>query len=145
MAKQIAARGTQYPLVAEFTFVFDDTMVDIAGVTKDFKTVGSAVFDIINLPTNAVLIGGDVVTETAIGTSAAYNLSLGDATSTTRYLSAVDRKAAGRTALTLTGYVSNGENIRLTVTPTTDDATAGKVTVRVMYTIRNRVNETQTH
>ena len=32
MAKLIATRGAQYPLVSEFTFNFDDTMVDINGV-----------------------------------------------------------------------------------------------------------------
>ena len=56
-----------------------------------------------------------------------------------------DRVAAGRTALVPTGYVGLGEQIRLTVTPTVGAATAGKVTVRVEYIVRNRVNETQTH
>ena len=54
-------------------------------------------------------------------------------------------KAAGRTALVPTGYVGNGEQIRVTVAPTVAAATAGKVTVRVQYIVRNRVNETQTH
>lgn len=145
MAKLIASRGAQYPLVAEFTFNFDDTMVDINGALKDFKTVGSTVVDAINLPTGAIVIGGEVVTETAVGGSTAYNVSVGDSGNATRYLSATDRVAAGRTPLVPTGYVGNGEQIRVTVAPTVADATAGKVTVRVQYIVRNRVNETQTH
>lgn len=145
MAKLIATRGAQYPLVSEFTFNFDDTMVDINGALKDFKTVGSTVVDAINLPTGAIVIGGEVVTETAVGGSTAYNVSVGDSGNATRYLSATDRVAAGRTPLVPTGYVGNGEQIRVTVAPTGATATAGKVTVRVQYIVRNRVNETQTH
>ena len=145
MSKLIATRGAQYPLVAEFTFNFDDTMVDVNGVLKDFKTVGSTVVDAINLPTGAIVIGGEVVTETAVSGSTAYNISVGDSGSATRYLSETDRVAAGRTALVPTGYVGNGEQIRVTVAPTVAAATAGKVTVRVQYIVRNRVNETQTH
>lgn len=145
MPNLIATRGQQYPLVAEFTFNFDDTMVDTAGVTKDFKTVGSTVVDAINLPTGAIVTGGEVVTETAVTGATAYNVSVGDSGSATRYLSATNRVTAGHTPLVPTGYVGNGEQIRVTVAPTVADATAGKVTVRVQYIVRNRVNETQTH
>ena len=145
MAKLRATRGLQTALHAEFTFNFNDTMVDVNGVLKDFKTVGSAVFDVINLPTNAIVVGGDVVTETAVTGSTAYNISVGDSGSATRYLGATDRVSAGRTALVPTGYVGAGENLRITVAPTVADATAGKVTVRVSYIIRNRVTEVQTH
>lgn len=145
MAKLIASRGAQYPLVAEFTFNFDDTVVDTSGVLKDFKTVGSTVVDAINLPVGAIVIGGEVVTETAVGGSTAYNISVGDSGSATRYLGATDRVAAGRTALVPTGYVGAGNPLRITVAPTVAAATAGKVTVRVHYIVRARVNETQTH
>lgn len=145
MAKLKATRGMQYPLFAEFTFNFDDTMVDTAGATKDFKTVGSTVVDVINLPTGAIVTGGDVVTEAAITGSTAYNVSVGDSVSAVRYLGVTNKLAAGRTALVPTGYVGLGEQIRVTVSPTVDAATAGKVTVRVEYIIRNRVNETQTN
>lgn len=144
MAKLIATRGMQYPLFAEFTFNFNDTMTDIAGVLKDFLTVGSTVVDVINLPVNAVITSGSVTTETAVTGATAYNVSVGDSASTTRYLGVTNRVTAGLTALVPTGYVSLGEQIRITVTPTVADATAGKVTVRIEYIIRNRVNETQT-
>lgn len=145
MAKLIAARGIQHTQVAEFTFNFDDTMLNTSGVLSDFKTVATTAFDVINLPMKAIVVGGDVTTETAIGTSTAYNISIGDSGSATRYLGVTDKVTAARTALVPTGYVGNGENLRLTVTPTVAAATAGKVTVRVEYIIRDRVTEIQTH
>lgn len=139
-----ASRAAQYPLVQEFTWNFNDTMVDKDGATKDFKTLGtSIVADVIKLPANAIVVGGEVVTETAVTGSTAYNVSVGDSGSATRYLGATDRVAAGRTALVPTGYVGTGQDIRLTVAPTIADATAGKLTLRVQYVIRNRANEVQ--
>ena len=146
MAQKLAARGGQYPITAEFTFdVANDTMKNASGADDNFKTVGSHVFDAILLPTNAIVVGGEVVTETAVSGSAAYNVSVGDSGNATRYLGVTDKVTAARTALVLTGFVGGGEQVRVTVTPTVAEATAGKITVRVSYVIRNRVNETQTH
>lgn len=145
MANKTATRGAQYPLMAEFTFTIGDTMTNTSGAADGFATVASHVFDIIKLPVNAVVVGGDVVTETAFSGSTAYNVSVGDSGSATRYLGATDKTTAARTALTLTGYVGTGEDIRLTVAPTVAPATAGKLTVRVLYVIRDRQNESQTH
>lgn len=142
MAKLNPSRAAQTVLSAEFTFEFADTMKDVNGVTKDFKTVGTHVFDAINLPPRAIVVGGEVVTETAVTGSTAYNVSVGDSVSATRYLGATDRTAAGRTALVPTGYVGNGENLRVTVAPTVAASTAGKVTVRVQYIMRDRWSET---
>lgn len=146
MAKLNAARGGQYPITAEFTFdVANDTMKNVSGVDDDFKVVGSHVFDALLLPQGAILTGGEVVTETAVTGATAYNVKVGDKDDDDRYLTATDRVAAGRTALVPTGYVSDGAQVRVTVAPTIADATAGKVTVRITYVIRNRVNEVQTH
>lgn len=146
MAKIIATRGSQYALTAEFVFNFDDTTVDIAGATKDFKSFAAAtVVDAINLPVGAVILSGNVTTETAVSGATAYNVSVGDSASTTRYLGSTDRVTAGTTALVPTGYVGAGEQIRVTVAPTVADATAGKVSVRITYVIRGRANEVQTH
>ncbi|HNG00856.1 MAG TPA: hypothetical protein PLQ71_03190 [Nitrospira sp.] len=146
MTQKLATRGGQYPITAEFTFdVANNTMKNTSGVDDNFKVVGSHVFDAILLPTNAIVVGGEVVTETAVSGSTAYNVSVGDSGSATRYLGATDKVAAGRTALVPTGFVGGGEQIRVTVAPTVADATAGKITVRVGYIIRNRVNEVQTH
>jgi len=146
MAQKLATRGGQYPITAEFTFdVANDTMKNTSGVDDNFKVVGSHVFDAILLPTNAIVVGGEVVTETAVSGSTAYNVKVGDSVNDARYLASTDRVAAGRTALTVTGFVGGGEQVRVTVAPTVADATAGKITVRVSYIIRNRVNEVQTH
>ena len=141
-----AARTAQYPLMAEFTFNFDDTAVDtVAGTTKTFGSTSgqSMVFDALGLPPNANVIGGEIVVETAWATSTAATISVGDSGSATRYASAVDLKTAARTALTLTGFRGAGENIRLAVNATVANATAGKATVRVLYTVQNRSSEVQ--
>lgn len=87
-----------------------------------------------------MIIGGDLVVETAGVGPTAYTVALGDSGSATRYLAATSLLAAARTALTLTGYRVT-ENLRLTINSTVANATAGKATVRVMFTIPNRVNE----
>lgn len=141
MAVIIPARGAQWPLLAEFTFNFDDTMLNASGVSDNFKTAAAHVFDCIKLPVGACVVGGGLFVETAFATVSTYAVIVGDATSTNRYLSTADRKAAGYTALVPTEYVGIGEDIRLTITPTGSDATAGKATLRVLYTLRNRINE----
>lgn len=142
MAKLIAARSAQWPLLSEFTFNFDDTIVDINGVEKDFgKTeTHDVVAQIINLPEGAVVIGGEIVVETAGVGPTVYTASLGDSASANRYANAVDLKTASRTALTLTGYRTS-ENLRLTINSTVAAASAGKATVRVLYVLPGRANE----
>lgn len=145
MAALKAARTAQYPLMAEFTFNFDDTAIDtVAGTSKTFgSTFGqSLVFDAIPLPPNANVIGGEVIVETAYVGPTAATISVGDSASATRYANAVDLKTAARTALTLTGFRGAGENIRLAVNATVANASAGKATVRVLYTVQSRANET---
>lgn len=138
-----ATRTAQWPLIAEFTFNFDDTFVDVNGVTKSFgSTFGDAIDAyVLNLPEGAVVVGGEVVVETAGAGPTAYTVSLGDSGSATRYANAVDLKTAARTALTLSGYRAS-ENLRLKIASTVANATAGKFTVRVLFTILNKANET---
>jgi hypothetical protein len=141
MAKLRPTRVAQWPLVAEFTFHYDDTMVDTTGAETNFAATGTRSYDVINLPPNAVVLSGSVVTEVAVTGPTAYNVSVGDSANPTRYLAATDVHAAGITALVPTGYVGSGENIRITVNPTGSAATSGRVTVRVEYIIVNRANE----
>lgn len=146
MTKKFATRGGQYPITAEFTFdVANDTMKNVSGIEDNFKTVGTHVFDVILLPNNATVINGEIVTETTVSGSTAYNVKVGDSSNDARYLATTNVLTAGKYTFTTTGYVGSGENLRLTVEPTGADATAGKITVRVTYVIRNRINETQTH
>ena len=163
--KLLATRTAQTPLVAEFTFNFNNWVIDSADGAK--KTLGSSValstdpsesgltgaaaatvtFDGIPLPPGAVICGGEAVVETPYAGSTAATLSLGVAGSLTSLLNAVDMKAAAgtRTALTLTTVqlLANaaGANLRATIAYTVANATAGKVRVRVMYTIDGRANE----
>lgn len=142
MALKTKQRYSQDVRVAEFTFSFDDTMVATDGTTDDFKAVQANIFDVVDLPPNSVVVGGEFVTETAIGTSTAYNVKVGDSGSDVRYLGTTDRVTAGRTALVPTGYVNTGGlPVRLTVTPTVGAATAGKCSLRVQYVIRDRADE----
>ena len=136
-----AARQTQYPLVAEFTFNVLDTMINTAGNSDGFATVASHIFDVIPLPPYAIVIGGEIVTETAVTGSTAYNVTVGDSAVANRYLGTTDKTTAARTALVPTGFVGAGENIRLTVTPTVSTSTAGVITLRVQYIVRGRGNE----
>lgn len=146
MAQLKASRTAQYPLAQEFTFNFDDTAVDsVAGTAKTFgSTFGqSLVFEALPLPPGATVIGGEVIVETAYVGPTAATISVGDSASATRYANAVDLKTAARTALTLTGFRGAGENVRLSVNGTVANATAGKATVRVLYTLQGRSNEVQ--
>lgn len=137
-----ATRAAQWPLMAEFTINFDDQLLNPSGVLEGITTVGSHVFDAIKLPQGACVVSGEVVTETAFTGSTALNVSIGDATLATRYLAATDKTAATRTALVPTGFMTTGEDIRITIAPTVAAVTAGKLTVRVLFTLRNRANET---
>jgi hypothetical protein len=143
MAKKIPSRTAQWPLVAEYTFSFDDTVENTAGAVVDFGKTNTAAtsFVAIPLPVGAVVIGGDVTTETAFD-AATYNVTVGDSSVANRYLAATDKKSAGITALVPTGYRGVGENIVVGVTAA-DVCTAGKLTVRVQYIVGGRSNEVQ--
>lgn len=161
--KKLASRTSQYPLYADFSFSFNEWAVDSVDGTK--KTFGSAaansvdptepalnagtgiVFDCIPMPVGAVITGGEVIVEQAfVGIGAGATLNLGIAGDTACYLAAFDLDAAvanARTPLLLTKALAsqNGQNIRLTTAGLTATATAGKVRVRVQYTIDGRTSE----
>lgn len=144
MALLKKARAAQYPLVQEFIFNFEDQVVDINGVTKDFKTFGgNPNFEMFSLPTGAVVSGGDIIVEEAYVGPTAATLSLGDSGSATKYANAVSLLVAARTALTIPASVSEGLNVLGALALTVANATAGKVRVRIEYTIENRGNEVQ--
>lgn len=165
MAKLLASRTAQFPLTAEFAFNFSDYVTDTVSGAK--VTLGSTVavadpasqvsgltgaaantivFDAIPMPVGAVIVGGEVIVETAVTGSTAYTVSLGIAGNTTALANAVSALSTGRTALTLTTpLISNasGQNLRATIAYTVANATAGKVRLRVQYTIDGRANEVQ--
>jgi len=164
--KKLASRTAQTPLVAEFNFDFNDWVVDSVDLTK--KTLGSTVaaskdpgeagllgpvantivFDCIPLPVGAVIVGGELIVETAVTGSTAATITLGIAGATTSLLGSTSLMAAAntRTPLLLTSALQSnaaGANVRATIGYTVANATAGKARVRVMYTIDNRVSEVQ--
>lgn len=157
-----ASRGAQWPLVASITLDFSTAAADtmptvvgnvIAGASPAYNATGVAlnaitagsIFELIPLPVNATLVGGEIVVETAVVGPTVSTLSLGDASSATRHATTVDLKTAARTALTLTGYragvTAAGKNLRGSLVNSVAVATAGKVTVRVMYVVEGRTSE----
>lgn len=137
-------RNVQEALWAEFTFNMTDTMVNTAGAEQAFSAA-AGVFDPIKLPPNAVVVGGDVTVETVSNDSGTSTIKVGDAADDDRYLGATSLKAAARTALVPTGYRGTGQDIRITLANQNGDATAGKVTVRVAYTVTGRATGVQAH
>lgn len=162
MAKIIATRGVQWPLVAEQTINYSDWFVDTLLGTK--KTCGSTValssnpnepsltsgknstcsIPLFNMPRGAVVIGGAVVIETAFVGSTA-TLSVGKAGATTVFVSALDVAATTNAAFTVTTTVpltsNDGTNLVGTLTLGNGDFTAGKVRVFVYYYIEGKANE----
>lgn len=161
--KKLATRTVQYPMTAEFVFKHNEWVVDsVDGVKRTFGSpVASSTdpsepglnagtglaFDCVPMPIGAVISGGEVIVENAYaGIGAGATLSLGIAGNTAALVSAMDLDAAAagsRTAIALTAPLlcNNGQNIRLTLAGMSAAATAGKVRVRVNYTIDHRVSE----
>ena len=142
MAKKIAARTAQWPLVASFTFDITDTMVNTSGAEVSFKAAAATLFEVLPLPPNAIVIGGAVVVNTVSNDSGTATIEVGDADDADRYLATpANLKAAGRTALDLTGYKGTGQNLRVGLVNQNGDATAGNVTVYVEYIADGKSNE----
>ena len=140
----IASRTAQYPMVAEFTFNFDDTMVPAAGgAAVDFgaSNLAATTVMIIPLPPGATVIGGSVDTAVAFD-AVTFNVTVGDGDSAARYLGTTDVKGVGTVALVPTGYKGTGQNVELTFTAG-DACTTGTATVRVEYVVGGRSNEVQ--
>jgi hypothetical protein len=144
MATKLATRGAQRVLSAEFIFNITDVMLSTSGVSTAFSAA-AGIFDVIKLPQYAYVVGGDMVVETASNDSSTATLKVGDDADDDRYLTATSIKSAARTALTLTGYVTDGSPIRITLANAGGDATAGKVRIRVEYVIQNKMDEVQTY
>lgn len=141
MALQKPTRSAQWPLVAYFDIdIANDSIVDIAGVTKNFKDV-APVFEPINLPQGAIIVGGQVTVTVVSNDSTTATIAVGDSASANRYLTATTTKTLGSTALTVTGYEPAGLNLRVTLANGTGNATTGVVRVTVFFIIKSRANE----
>lgn len=157
MAKILTTRGSQNLQVAEFFASWNDTMVDVAGVTKDMGAVTAGdVFKGFNLPPNVEVVGGEIQVEVQGVGPTAYTVEVGTSSDGTAanfaatFSGATSLLAAvgTRTALTLTsatsfpGLISAVPNdIFLRFIRSVAVATAGKVAIRVQFMQRGKVNE----
>lgn len=144
MAKINTTRGAQPVMSAEFVFSYNDTMKDVNGVTKTFGAAfaDAGVFDAINLPNGAIVVGGSLTVETAGAGPTAYTAAIGTATTPAQFLAATSLLAAARTPLVGLGLTAiDGKNVRVTIASTVANATAGKFRLRVDYVTDGRVTE----
>lgn len=146
MAILKAVRGAQYSLVKEFIFNFGDTAIDsVALASKSFGSNfnDALIFDGISLPVGAVFFGGSVIVETAYVGPTTSTIKLGVAGNDAIYLAPTSLLTAGRTPILLTTPLGSngGADLRLTLAHTVANATAGRVRIRIDYTIDFRVNE----
>jgi hypothetical protein len=140
-------RGAQYVVCSEYAFAFNDTVVDINGVTKDYGsvTIASApVTDIINLPLGAEVVGGQVTVVTQGVGPTAYTIDLGVAGATTAFVSAANLNAAINTKTILTyanpRAASGGLNLRLTMVDSVAVSTAGAWRISVLWKIDGKMD-----
>lgn len=144
MSKLRPTRSAQRVMSAEFVFSFNDTMEDINGVEKSFGSTHAdqGTFDVIPMPVGAVIVGGEVIVETAGVGPTAYTMDVGTAASGAALANDVNLKSAARTALTVAALACNaGEKVRIAIASTEANATAGKVRVRVNYTIDGKADD----
>ncbi|HYF28589.1 MAG TPA: hypothetical protein VD931_22810 [Baekduia sp.] len=151
MAKLLKLANAQYPITAVFDFSATDTMVNTSGAEVAFgKTTSgtNTTYDIFTPPPNAVVVGGRVIVVTAFNSSGGNTVDVGDSDDLDRYTEAAainmadpDAPATGFDMLGDGKVYAGNQNIRLTITNTTDDATAGRVIVAVDMVIPGRANE----
>jgi hypothetical protein len=161
--KKLANRVAQTILAAEFVFSHNEWVVDsVSGVKKTFGSTAATstdplepgltagtdvVFDCLPMPVGAVIVGGEMIVEQAyVGIGSGATITLGIAGTAAGLLGSTDLDAAttgSRTALLLTAPLlcNAGQNIRMTLAGLTATATAGRVRLRVNYTIDRRANE----
>lgn len=94
----------------------------------------------IQVPTNAILVGGDVTVLTPWNSATTATLKLGDAADDDRYTaSPIDLKTAGRTALTVTGLkYLNISPLKVLLAQTGAAATAGALRIAIQYYVEGR-------
>lgn len=105
----------------------------------------ATIYEALDLPVNAVITGGDLIVGTAWNTATSATLSIGDVTLATRYATTVDLKTAGRTALTLSGFIHTAVEkvLRGTTAFSGAAATAGAARLTVQYYVKGRAAFTQ--
>jgi FtsP/CotA-like multicopper oxidase with cupredoxin domain len=123
----------QWPLVARVDFTQGDlaTGIDVSAI---------------DIPGGATIIGGALVVTTAGDSVTSDTITVGDGTTTDRYASAVNGKAAARTALSLDGLVNDSSGKGAVTIKNVAVGTEGTAMVgylEVNYVIDGRGNESQ--
>ena len=149
MATIHKSRGAQRELVAQFIATYADSAYSTASteavpVLQAFNATSGTTYDVIGLPTNAIITGGWLSVDTAFNTTGTATLSIGDSSSATRYLGATTLKTAAVTSITPTGYVNTGAlPIRITLSLADTAATAGAFSLVIRYITSGRVDEVE--
>lgn len=128
--------GRQWPLKAKVDFTYEDF--------GDGAVTATSIFEMLDLPQNAIITGGLLVVTTAFNSTGAATIAIGDGGSANRYLGDTNLKAAGATALVPTGYVyPNNDTLDADVAIATDAATAGAGFLVVEYIVAGRAHVTE--
>lgn len=113
----------------------------VASVGSSGDISAQATYAAIDVPVNAIVVGGYFNITDA--TSANVDFNVGDGGSATRYVSAADGATTGVTALTLTGYkYTAADTIDINVSTATPSAT-GEVELVVTYIVDGRAEFAQ--
>ena len=97
----------------------------------------------IDMPPNAVIVAGSLVTTQAWNSTTSDVMSVGDATTAARYLTDGNIRAAGAVVpLVPTGFIGIGEGLKVTWTSGGGTPTTGKVRLMVQYYILGRAEST---
>lgn len=124
--------------VGRQTVLFASIAINFAHINDTAVAV-----EAIKLPYGARIISGDVVVNTAFGASTTMVLDVGDKIVANRYANDIDLKAAARTALTPTGYTSDGGELFVTPVITGPAPTVGSLTLSIAYVIAGRAGHVQ--
>ena len=118
----------------------------VAEVTINYTDMTSGVAEkAVQLPPNAVVVGGGISVDTVWDSGTSDVLDLGDANDPNRYTSSqINLQSAGYTALTITGFKDvDGLPINATWTGVGAAPAQGSARVWVNYTIADRSVEVQ--
>ena len=122
--KRVSARQGLIAAYLDFDFTMFTSAADIPAI---------------QVPQNAVIIGGDVVVDTVWNSVTSDVISLGDPTTFNRYLSALTLQALGRTVIVPTGFIYTAPTmLSLRWVGVGTAPTTGKGRVRVDYIKRGR-------
>lgn len=101
----------------------------------------------VELPPNCEVVGGSMTVTDTYNTTGTDTLAIGDSVTPARYLAATNLKAAARTAVVPTGYVTGyagtPASVRLTRVPADTAATKGTVRVQLQYVQLGHADATQ--